>query len=107
MSNEFSLKIQHYADKLKEHENKEDFDIVLQIIKDYQNFLEGVLALNKNEMDRRYLLSIYTDLNLLRRVIKLSNDMKKKDDENNSDFNNLKGRVKRLEERFDKLDSLK
>lgn len=105
MSDAINSKIKYYVDKLKEHENKEDFDTVLQLISDYQTFLEGILVKETNEMDRRYYLQTYSGLNILRRVIKLSKNVKKKDEENISDFNNLKARVKRLEERFDALDS--
>jgi len=105
MSNPISSKIQDYVRRLREYEEKEDFDAVLQLISDYQTFLDGVLAKETNEMDRRYYVQTYSSLNILRRVIRLSKNVKKKDEENMSDFNNLKARVKRLEERFDALDS--
>ena len=107
MNNEVNLKIQEYVAKLKECEEKEDFTEVLRIIQDYQTFLNGILVVEKNDLSIAFYLQIFSSLNILRRLIKLTQYVKEKERENNSEFNNLKARITRIEERFDKLEALK
>ena len=105
LTNEISNKLQTYANKIRELEDKGDFDGVLQNIVEYKTYLEGLSALETDVLSRTYYFSIAGNLNVLKRVIIHLQESKEKERDSTFKLNELTDDIRRLKERMDRWES--
>ena len=103
----FHDKTAEYLNQVKEFESKGDFDNAIRIANIAISYIEGFTSRENNLMYDLYYSNYLAIWKLKRSLLETNKKIDPINSETSATLNNLTARVKKLEERFDKLDSFK
>jgi len=101
-------KLEDYVDRIKKAEDKEDWDRVLTLCKEYYQVLDTLVLQEKDPLTKNHYYTLTNVISLLRRITSHAKKGDERHEKQEARLNNLESRIKRLEEArgFDQPDKL-
>jgi len=105
---EIGAKLEGYVAKIKEAEDKEDWDRAITLCNEYYEVLDTLVLQEKDPLTHNHYYTLTSVVALLRRIITYAKKADERHEKQEARLNNLESRIKRLEEArgFDQPDKL-
>ena len=101
-------KLDGYITKIKEAEDKEDWDLTLSRCKEYYEIIDTLMTNEVNPLSKNHYFVLKNATALLRRIITRAKTEDERFKKQEARLNNLEGRIKRIEDAkgFDNAEKL-